>query len=345
MCSHEWQTLNLFSLFSGKSSGKPLLALRNRLPLEPVIDDMFAPAFTTENLPHSSVDPWTVGYTHEYQHGTSIPGFWPGSEHLFGQLSYHDRSHFVTRNKDFGKEDDQEALHTQAIMASYSWLLAQACYQGFSTYNDITYPLTTQTIITDGQTFSFYVYQMNTTTLNNVVYTTNPKVNKCWGTAEMKLFESIDADGKIVGLNDDVIRNLVQFYAATPKKRDYNMTPYLNPEESTVADIEHDERRVFLEEAFKHIYSKRPRARLVPEIYMWEKIYKIDNETRPMDARRRPFELNQDPWARRLDEHQPRYIPKALRPGGPRSKKKWENTYWPWSLPFRKWAFDVVITN
>lgn len=145
----------------------------------------------------------------------------------------------------------------------------------------------------------------------------------------MKLFESIDSDGKIVGLNSDVIRHLVQFYAAVPKKRDHDMTPYLGSEESTVADIEHTDRRVFLEEQFKHIYSKRLRHRLAPEVYLWEKIYKIDHKTRPMDPLRKPYELNINPWARRLDEHQPKYIPKALRPGGPKSKPKWETNYWP----------------
>lgn len=309
--------------------GSPLLALRNRLPLEPVIDDVFAPTFTTENLPHFPCDPRTIGWFHDYQHGRSIPGFWPGSEHQFGQLSYQDRSHFVTRNKNYGKEDEQLTLHSQAILSSYSWLLAQACYQGFSTFNDITYPLTTQTIISDGQTWSFYVYQLNTTTLNSVAYTKNPKVNKCWGTKEMKLYESIDSNDKIVGLNLDVIRNLVKFYAAVPKKRDHDMTPYLNPQESSVADIEHTDRRVFLEKNFKHIYSNRPRYRLLPEIYLWEKIYKIDHNTRPLDARRKFYELNQNPWARPMDEHIPEYIPKVLRPGGPRSKEKYKKTYWP----------------
>lgn len=311
--------------------GKPLLALRNRLPLEPVFEDVFAPTFTTENLPHRPYDPigLHVGFEFDYQHGLSIPGFWPGSEHEFGQLSYHDRSHLINRNKNFGKKDEENTLHAQAILASYSWLLAQACYQGFSTFNDITYPLTTQTIITDGRIWSFYVYQLNTTTTNNLVYSTNPKVNKCWGTTEMKLFEAIDSDGKVIGLNDDVIRNLVQFYTAVPKKRDYDMRPYLDKDESVVADIEHTDRRVFLENAFKHIYSKRPRHRLLPEIYLWEKIYKIEHNTRPMDARRKYYELNINPWHRRLDEHAPKYIPKVLRPGGRKDKRKFEETYWP----------------
>lgn len=310
-------------------AGKPLLALRNRLPLEPVIDNFYDAAFNVETVPKFPCDPRTVGYSHGYQHGITIPGFWPGSEHHFGQLSYHDRRHFVIRNRNYGVEDYHNALHAQGILASYSWLLGQACYQGFSTYNDLTYPLTTQTIITDGQLWSFYVYQLNTTTLHNVVFDKNPKVNKCWGTKELKLFEEIDANGKLIELNTDVIRQLIEFYGSVPQQRNYEIRPYLDKEEPTVADIADPERRQFLESRFKHLVSLRPRHRLLPEIYLWEKIYKIDYNTRPMDARRRFFELNINPWARRLDDHQPAYIPKACRPGGPKSKKKWENTYWP----------------
>ena len=36
----------------------------------------------------------------------------------------------------YGKEDDAEALHTQAILASYGWLLPQACYQGKLLYSE-----------------------------------------------------------------------------------------------------------------------------------------------------------------------------------------------------------------
>lgn len=306
------------------------MTIRNRLPLEPVVEESTDSAeFQVDKVPRSTVDPRTIGFSFDYQHGTTIPGFWPGSEHRFGQLAYHDRRHFVTRNKSYGKEDDQEALHAQAIMGSFSWLFGQACYQGFSTFNDITYPLSTQTIITDGQFWSFYVYQLNTTVNCNHVIDSNPKVNKCWGTPEMKLFESVDSNGKLVGFNTEVLKHLVQFYLSAPKEREHEMSPYLGAEERQVADIEDVERRVWLENTFKHLYANRPRHRLEPEVYLWEKIYKIDNDKLPLDARRRFFELNIDPWKRRLDDHHPAYIPKNCRPGGRKNRNKWAKTYYP----------------
>lgn len=308
-----------------------MLTLRNRQPLEPVHNFDNAEVLNTGSVPRIKLDPMAIGHGFEYQHGRTIPGVWPGTEHQFGQLAYLDRAHLVDRNPDYGSIDDQNALHAQAILSSYAWLLGQACYQGFSTYNDITYPLITQTIITNGKLWSFYVYQLNTTCNHCLAIESNPRVNQCWGTNELKLYDEIDADGKLIGFNDDILRHLIRFYQNVPKARDIEMRPYLGADEQIVADIEDLKRREFLESRFKYILSNRPRHRkdLIPEIYNWEWIYKINNKMMPMDPRRRFFELGIDPWARRLDEHTPPYIPKSLRPGGTKSKVKWEKTYWP----------------
>lgn len=310
-------------------TGTPLLALRHSAPLQPLHDFDHAEVATTDKVPHSRLDPRAMGFATSYRHGTTIPGFWPGSIHQFGHLSFNDRTHLINRNPAYGAEDNQEALHAQGIIRSFGWLFGQACYQGFSTYNDITYPLVGQTIITNGQYWSFYLYQLNTTVMNCEVINSNPKVNECYGTNEIKLYDSIDANGQLVGFNEEVLRHLIRFYRNTPKVRDIDMQPYLDVEEKTVADIEDLKRREFLESTFKHIVANKPRHLLPPEIHDWERIYKIDNQTMPMDARRRFFELGINPWKRRMDEHAPAYIPKALRPGGPKSKEKFEKTYWP----------------
>lgn len=314
-------------------TGKPILSVRNRLPLEPVVEKFEDPTFDVEEIPKLMNDPQAIGYRRVYQHVKTIPGFWPGSEHEFGQLCYHNRHKYkVQYNDGIDEEDKQNALKAQAILNSFGWLIGQAYYQGFSTFNDLTYPLTTQTIITDGQKWSFYVYQLNTTVFETVYFDKSQRANKCWGTDEMNLFEEIDSTGKVIGFNDEVLRNLIQFYLAEPKERGYEMKPYLSKEEETVADIEHVERREFLEKKFKHLMSGKPRHRkdFIPEVYLWEWIYKIKFNTRPMDPRRRFFELNQDPWDRRLDDHWPEYIPRAQRIGGYHDKKnKWKATYWP----------------
>lgn len=311
--------------------------MRNRLPLESVFEDFNDPAFDIVDVPKLRNDPQGIGYQRVYQHVKTIPGFWPGNEHEFGQLCYHNRHTYKVKYNTIDaidEEDKANALKSQAILNSFGWLIGQAYYQGFSTFNELTYPLTTQTIITNGQNWSFYVYQLNTTVFETVHFDRNQRANKCWGTDEIKLFDEIDANGQVKGFNDDVLRHLIQFYLAEPKQRNHEMQPYLGTEEQTIADIDHLERREFLEKHYKHLMSGKPRHRqdLIPEVYMWEWIYKIKFNTRPMDPRRRFFELNQDPWDRTLDDHWPVYVPRNQRVGGyhdKRKESKWKKTYWP----------------
>ncbi|XP_032514826.2 large ribosomal subunit protein mL65 [Danaus plexippus] len=305
--------------------GIPLLTLRNHLPLKPVIpySECENPEFKVAKF---STIPKSVGYVTDYRHGTNIPGFWPGDFDEFGLISYHGRGHLLVRPQSFGTEDNLEALHCQAMKSSFGWLLAQANYQGFTTYNDLTYPLVTQTVITNGNLMSFYVYQLNTISMHDDNLD-NPKHNICMGTKPMNLYDTIE-DGKVKGLNDDVLKMLVQFYLNAPEEREHDMKPYLGKEEQFVADIEDDNKRSWLESTYKHLMSNRPKHNLLPEIYLWEKIYKIQHNTRFFEAKRRPFELGFDPFIRRLDDHLPPYIPKALRPY-PKCRKKFETTYYP----------------
>lgn len=256
-------------------------------------------------------------------------GFWPGDTHQFGCVSYHKRGHLFSRKRFQDKEDDKEALHYQALVASYGWLHAQANLLGFTTFNDITYPLVTQTIITNGKTWSFYVYQMNTILLHSKNITESPKKNICWATNELNLYEDF-VDGKLVGFNEDVLAKLLKFYANVPEERlGINMTPYLSDTEKIVADYADDDKRQWLEREYKFLVSNRPRIKEVDEIYSWEKIYKIDHKTRPMDKKIRFFELSENPFRRRLDERLPKYIPRACRPELPRSKGRYAKEYFP----------------
>lgn len=257
----------------------------------------------------------------------SIQGYWPGDYDEFGMLSYHGRGHILDRKESFGPEDNLEALHCQAMKASFGWLLAQANYQGFTTYNDLTYPLATQTVITNGQLWSFYAYQLNTIVMHNEQMDENPKHNVCFGTKPMKLYDSIE-NGKVQGLNEEVLKTLVQFYLNSPEEREHDLKPYLGKEEQVVADIEDDRKRCWLEDRYKHLVANRPKHFLPPETYLWEKIFKIQFNLRFHEKKRRPFELDINPYKRRLNEHLPPYIPKLLRKY-PRSKKKFENTYYP----------------
>lgn len=308
--------------------GRPHMTIRHENPLPWLTDDV---QFTRQDVPRIKYDPKTIGYVTTHRHGSCIPGFWPGSSKEHGLISYQNRS-FIDAKDDYLTagylSDKPNLIHAHAIQSSFAWLNSIASYHGFTTHNDLTYPMKTQTIVTNGQTWSFYVYQLNTTLAGNANAAGQP--NACWGTKEMKLFEEIDDKNQLVNFNIDVVKNLISFYLNVPKKRDVNMKPFLGQTMTTIADIKNDERRMFLERIYKHMMANRPRHRHMYEVYNWEKIYKIDHDTKPLVPKRRPFELKINPFARRFDEHTPKYIPKALRPEGPKHMRpKWEKTYYP----------------
>ncbi|KAJ8415577.1 hypothetical protein AAFF_G00425570 [Aldrovandia affinis] len=101
-------------------------------------------------------------------------------------------------------------LRANAIASLFAWTGAQAMYQGFWSHEDVTRPFVSQAVITDGQYFSFFCYQLNTLALTVQTDTGNPRKNFCWGTESMRLYETIQ-DGNIIGLDDNVLKLLVQF--------------------------------------------------------------------------------------------------------------------------------------
>ncbi|OAD60324.1 28S ribosomal protein S30, mitochondrial [Eufriesea mexicana] len=224
----------------------------------------------------------------------------------------------------------EETITVQAIFASYAWLLSQASYQGFSTVNDITYPLVSQTILTNGRLWSFCVYQLNTTLTHTEYAEENPKRNVCWITESLPLFDKIE-NGQVHGFNEDVLKKLITFYINIPAERsNENMKPYLGESVKHIADITNPYRRVWLESRFKHLMSNRPRHYKQPEIYHWQKIYLIDNNTRFLDKKRDPWQFGYSAYKRKLNDHLPIYIPRCLR-RLPNKRKigRWAKTYYP----------------
>lgn len=290
--------------------GKPILQLRHNHPLKEIIpfDDL---ENRNLNVPEFKLDPRTLGYYFRRRHATNIPGFWPGDKAEFGVLSYHSSEYLEHRPKTFN--DDFDALATQAILASYGNLLSQSCYQGFSTFHDVTYPLVSQMVITNGQWWTFCVYQLNTVLLHSEYVVNNPRSNICWMTKPMKLFEKVE-EGKVCGLEDEVLKRLIKFYINVPEQRmGVELKPYLGKKEKVIAHIRHNARREWLEKSYKHLVSNRPRHRRIPEIAQWQKIYMIDNKTRPIEKRRDPWQFGIKPMQRRLDDHALPYIPRCLR--------------------------------
>lgn len=91
----------------------------------------------------------------------------------------------------------------------------------------MTYPLTTQTVLTDGQHWQFLAYQLNTMELwkDNEG---NHCANLCWVSDEAKLYAEV-VEGKVHGFNPDVLRQLIAFLALAPAERPYDLRPTLPP--------------------------------------------------------------------------------------------------------------------
>lgn len=306
-----------------------MLTLRNKHPLDPILTETEVNNLEYD-VPYNRYAPESIGIRYDYRHGTCIPGFWPGHTHEFGSLAYYTREYLVDLPDSFSEEDRLDILHANAILSSFGWLNTLACYQGFSTFNDITYPLTTQTVVSNGQYWSFYTYQLNTLLMNGKYIDDEGTKNICYATNPLKLYDSIDADGKVVGFNENVLKILMQYYLNPPKEREgVDMKPYMKKSINYVANFRGEERRNWLEEFYKFLVSNRPRMRLDYEIYDWERIYKILFKMRPLEKKMRPFELGQkSPLVKPMDDHCLKYVPKALRVGSYKDRK-FRRTYYP----------------
>jgi small subunit ribosomal protein S30 len=110
-----------------KYTGSPMLHLRHHLPLKEVISLEDSENDNLE-IPVRKFDLRKVGYFQNRERATIIPGFWPGDYNEFGLLSYHNTGYLMQRPESFN--DNIDAITAQAIFGSFSWLYAQACYQG-----------------------------------------------------------------------------------------------------------------------------------------------------------------------------------------------------------------------
>ncbi|XP_005091889.1 uncharacterized protein LOC101848175 [Aplysia californica] len=141
----------------------------------------------------------------------------------FGMLGFLSTCETNELEEKYNRTVAEQSRLALGLTSSFTWLAAQTFNQGFSDVVDMTYPLTCQTVLSDGRSFSFLMYQLNTLELwqdNDA----NGLVNLCWHTPEMPLYHSID-NGQVRELNEDVIRRLVQMFLLSPVERDYDMKP------------------------------------------------------------------------------------------------------------------------
>ncbi|KAF6206634.1 hypothetical protein GE061_017870 [Apolygus lucorum] len=315
--------------------GHPLVQLRSKLPLTQLDTDIVGDSdlewdkFLSETYYSPSL---RFGLQEIRRFGTNLPGFWPGDECEHGLVSYHYMKDVNDVSKSMVEGERKSRLTSQAVLSGFGWLHAQAAFQGFSSYQELTYPLTSQQVITDGRQFSFNLYQLNTMLIHKELNSPNTRSNICISLPIQPLYKGI-SNNQFVEWNDDVILNLLGFYLNKPQTREgVAMKPFVNPDVKVLAEVDDEDRRIWLHNQFRHMYSNRPRHRLPYEIYDWERIYKIEYSTREMDARMRPYERGQNPMdERRYWDSMPPYIPKKFRP----KKKQWNG----WRSKFGKTYF------
>ena len=103
---------------------------------------------------------------------------------------------------------------------------------GFSYVNDLTYPFTTQCVVTDGHVFQFFIYQLNTLRLwvDDGIEPYNPLRNIVWASEPMP-FYNLEAQS----VNDEMLKVLLKCVLLQPAVRHgVNMRPYLPDEEAPV---------------------------------------------------------------------------------------------------------------
>jgi len=310
--------------------GSNLIQLRCDIPLPPFIDRDDA-LVTQSKVPISSHDPRTWGYVAKCQHGTNVPGYWPDADHQHGLLLYCDRSNIWNQQAvaSTGALSSPEVIKEQntckALLSCFGWLLPQACHLGFSPMTEITFPLSTQATVTDGKTWSYYAYQLNTTDLTTNKPDEHKHNNVMWVGEDNHLFTGVE-NGKVLNFTPSALAPLLKMYMLEPQVRQYSLTPYLS-EVKTVSNFHDPYQREFLHSTVRHMYSNRPRHYAKPEMYLWEKISLVDHPgpyALQMGLRRRRWfqmykvsHLGKEHWHPEFesyDNKKNRYIPKALRP-------------------------------
>lgn len=102
--------------------GKPYMALRHKLLLEPLLPkdlESFDVKQDGAEIPDYRYDPLALGYIADFRHATTVPGFWPGEQHEFGLLSFQRRSHALNRHKYCAVDDLSEAIDAQGIFVQF----------------------------------------------------------------------------------------------------------------------------------------------------------------------------------------------------------------------------------
>jgi len=316
--------------------GKNTVQVRCKDPLAPFVsrsDPLVTEPGQVPIVPH---DPRTWGYKATTQHGTNVPGYWPQDDNQHGLLLFSHRtnrfnSEAMASPGVINSQVVRDQMTGRAILNCFGWLLPQAVHLGFGPMTELTFPLATQAVLSDGKTWTYYAYQMNTTDLTLNDPAEHSHNNILWAGEDLQLYSRVE-DGKLIDYNPSVLAPLVRMYLRKGEERSYSMTPNLG-DVSRVTDFQDDYQRNFLFDKTRDVYSGRPPKVEKPEMYMWEKMHLVDHPGHlnlSLGLRRRRWfqmakvsHLGREHWHpefKTLDEGQHRYIPKWYREPWQRKK-------------------------
>ncbi|XP_029366837.1 large ribosomal subunit protein mL65 [Echeneis naucrates] len=189
---------------------QPICQIRvtEQLPQFTPLEDSYAAEVPEITLAPNLMPMFKRQYDNRIFTGSKLP-----DPACYGHTQFHlvpDRYHRERMARREQSDQVEVFLRANGLASLFAWTGAQAMYQGFWNHEDVTRPFVSQAVITDGHFFSFFCYQLNTVALSVETDANNPRKNLLWGTDSMQLYENVQ-DGKVVGLNDAVIKLLVQF--------------------------------------------------------------------------------------------------------------------------------------
>jgi len=298
--------------------GSNILQLRfsKMLPAYVSVDEDVA--LKGKDIPEYPYDPKNH-FPYTFRHGTNSPGFWPSSDNGFVQLQFVDsvnREKLVTESSLDESGAREDMLLTKGILSSFSQCLAQATHLGFGPFEDPNRPIVIQTVVTDGERYKFFAYQMNRTALFNEKESEKQPTNIIWHTEERPLFSKEAGGG--VRVEKDVLKTLIRFYMQQPA-----LTMLAD------ADLLDNVKNNYNREAFynthRYMFSNRPKATDKPDIEAWQKIRMIHHpeldfhrglRERPWFKMARYDYKGREHWHpefKHLDYYEPSYQPVKFR--------------------------------
>ncbi|XP_059096351.1 uncharacterized protein LOC131890916 [Tigriopus californicus] len=255
---------------------QPILVHRHPSMIPPFLERNHDLCHQQDEVPEFKLDPRTLGYSARSESGVNLPGFWTGSPKSFASLQILSSFNEIgTRVTNTTLADDQygyreDLMCTKMILAGFGQLLSQACHLGYEPINNISEPLTTQTIITDGLKWKLGAFQLNRTALIDEEDVRFPN-NVCWIQPEEDMMKTNEETGQ-AEVNIDLMGRIIQFYLAQPSAQPEAVAQSLN-------NVRNNYNRTTFFKQYRALCARedRPFHLKKPVTQPFQKLYRIDH--------------------------------------------------------------------